>query len=504
MSFLFTMKKIKSLFTLKNLPLLLLIVATIWLRLANLGYSDYQGDEIKALLRPDSGQSVSEFLYSQRKGPVQFLITYGLSFIDPTFLNQFLFRLPFALAGILSVYFFYKLLKMHFGDKVALYGSLFFSLNGILIAFSRIVQYQTVTIMFYLLALFFFSKTIKERGWKTKGWYFGMVAWALSILSHFDGGFIAPFVLYILYRWFKEVDLTLKEKLTPMFLSGILILLILGSFFVPYVANISESTRSYWLNRVADNSAKISSSIVTYKAYNPMYIFYAFVGLVAISFTKIKKTWPLLIWAIFPLFIWEVITDVPGTHIYNYLIPLFGLAAFGIVFVEDFIKRFFKKYACYISGFGLTVLFTFAFALSNQVFVDHSTEYPWEDESFMLRTMQKPNPIFHLSLFGFPYNRGWEEIKMYVAENNNGYYSTNERPSIPRFYIDLPKATADAGPYVSIVNPQSFADELLQSKARYWGSTYEPDKIIYRDGKIVARIYVMPAGDLDTIQEQGY
>ena len=205
-----------------------LIFVTLWLRLANLGYSDYQGDEIKALLRPADGQSVSEFLLDQRKGPVQFLITYTLGFIDPTFLNQFLFRLPFALAGIISVYLFYKLLKYHFNDKVALYGSLFFSLNGILVAFSRIVQYQTVTIMFYLLALYFFTLALKVKAWSVKGLYLGMIAWAVSILAHFDGGFIAPFAFYIFFRWFKEVDLPKKEKITHFIFSGLLAGAILG------------------------------------------------------------------------------------------------------------------------------------------------------------------------------------------------------------------------------------------------------------------------------------
>ena len=481
-----------------------LIFVTLWLRLANLCYSDYQGDEIKALLRPADGQSVSEFLLDQRKGPVQFLITYTLGFIDPTFLNQFLFRLPFSLAGIISVYLFYKLLKYHFNDKVALYGSLFFSLNGILVAFSRIVQYQTVTIMFYLLALYFFTLALKVKAWSVKGLYLGMIAWAVSILAHFDGGFIAPFAFYIFFRWFKEVDLPKKEKITHFIFSGLLAGAILGSFFVPYMNNISEATEDYWLNRVVDTGAKISSSIVTYKAYNPMYIFYAFVGFVALSIAKIKKNWSLVLWAAFPLFIWEVVTDVPGTHIYNYLIPLFGLAGFGVTVLEDLLSKYIKKYSCHLSYLGLSVLFVFAFCLSNRVFVDHSVEYPWEEETFMFRTMRKPNPIFHLSLFGFPYNRGWEEIQTFVSENNNGAFSTNERPSIPRFYIGLPKATDKAGPYVSIVNPQSFAAELLQSKAKYWGSQYEPDRIIYRDGEIVARIYMMIPGQLEDVRNAGY
>ncbi len=84
---------------LKLIPFLFLVFVTLWLRLVNLGYSDFQGDEIKALWRPAPGQSAIDFLYLQKKGPTEFLVTYLLKFVDPTFSNELLLRLPFA-AGI--------------------------------------------------------------------------------------------------------------------------------------------------------------------------------------------------------------------------------------------------------------------------------------------------------------------------------------------------------------------------------------------------------------------
>jgi len=499
------MKKFNEFLTLNKIPILFLIFVTIWLRLANLGYSDYQGDEIKALLRPAEGQTVTEFLFNQRKGPVQFLITYTTSFVDPTFLNQFLFRIPFALAGILAIYFFYKLVKLHFNEKIAIYSALFMSINGLFVAFSRIVQYQSVTILFFILALYFFSLTIKNPKWEIKGWYYGMIFWALSILTHFDGGFIAPFVLYLLYRWFQQSSLDKQTKIKHIILSSLIFLVLLASFFIPYVSNVSDATKDYWLNRLEGSGGKISSSIITFKAYNPKLIFYIFTGLVLVSLSKFKKTWPILLWAAFPLFVWEIITEIPGTHIHNYLIPMTILAAFGITVVEKFMIKLFKNdLGKKLNIFGLSVMFLFIFYASHKVFIDHNVEYPWEPEKFLVWTIPKPNAIFHLSLFGFPYNRGWEEIMTYVSENNDGHFSTNERPSIPRFYIGLHKNSDDAGPYVSIVNPQSFADELLQEKAKYWGENHAPDKIISRDGEVVARIYLMEPGDLSSIQERGY
>lgn len=505
MIYLSIMKRIKRLIENKKTPILYLAFVTVWLRLVNLGYSDYQGDEIKALFRPSEGQSLLNFLMNQRKGPIQFLITYLMRFIDPTYMNQFLMRLPFAIAGVLSVYFFYKLVQMYFDKKVALYAALFVSMNGILVAFSRIVQYQSFTILFFILALYYFSKTIKKTKWEVKGWYVGMIFWALSILTHYDGGFIAPFVLYIFVTWYKKSSLPTKEKIKHIVLSSLIFGILLSSFFVPYIFSISSATKDYWLNRLSGGEGKISSSVVTFKTYNPKYIFYIFSGLVVVSFLRIKKIWPVVFWVAFPLILWELITSIPGTHIYNYLIPLAILAGVGITVIEDLIKNLFKgRLGEAINQFGLTVLFLFMFLLANAVFVNHTTEYPWENEEFMFWTLHKPNPIFHLSMFGFPYNRNWEEIGEYVLANTSGYFSTNERKSIPRFYVPLPKDTPNAGHYISIKNPQSFASDFIQEKAKYWGANYDPVHVIEEDGKVLAEIYFMPQGNLDTIKALGY
>ena len=75
------MKKLFS-FIKKNINIIIVATISFGLRFINLGYSDYEGDEIKALYLPEAGQKLSDFLVSQKKGPVQFLITYLIKFID--------------------------------------------------------------------------------------------------------------------------------------------------------------------------------------------------------------------------------------------------------------------------------------------------------------------------------------------------------------------------------------------------------------------------------------
>src|SRR3989338_8031807 len=148
---------------LKYITFSILTAVTIWLRLVNLGYSDYQGDEIKALFLPTVGQGLMKFIFAQRNGPIQFFITYLIKFLDPPYLNNFLVRLPFALAGILAVIIFYKLIDKHFGHKLALYSAFFMSANGLCVAFSRIAKYQSFVFLFCILPFFFFLLAKKKK-----------------------------------------------------------------------------------------------------------------------------------------------------------------------------------------------------------------------------------------------------------------------------------------------------------------------------------------------------
>ena len=53
------------------------------LRLWNLGYANFQGDEVKALFPADGVDDLNAFLFDQRKGPLQFLVTFMIHLIDP-------------------------------------------------------------------------------------------------------------------------------------------------------------------------------------------------------------------------------------------------------------------------------------------------------------------------------------------------------------------------------------------------------------------------------------
>src|SRR3990172_6261880 len=95
-----------------DLPLVLILLGSAALRFMHLSYSHFQGDEIKALYPP--GSPFPEFLFIQKKGPVQFLVTLLVRSVTGGY-SEWMTRLPFALASLVGVYVLYLLVRDAFG-----------------------------------------------------------------------------------------------------------------------------------------------------------------------------------------------------------------------------------------------------------------------------------------------------------------------------------------------------------------------------------------------------
>jgi 4-amino-4-deoxy-L-arabinose transferase-like glycosyltransferase len=496
----------------KWIPILFLIFVTLWLRLANLGYSDYQGDEIKAMWRPAPGQGALEFLYTQKKGPTEFLVSYLVKFIDPSYSNEFLLRLPFALAGILAVYFFYRLVRLHFGPKIALYATLLLSINGIFVGLMRIVQYQPFVILFSVLTLYTFSLATQQPEWRLRGIYLGVFFWTAALLSHYDGIFIAPFAIYLLVRWYqRNADLPVGVRLKHLGVPFAIGALVLAAYFVPYLISLPSNVRDYLTGRVGGKvgiDKRAISSLLNFELYNPIFTIFIYAAFALLSLPKIKTTYPLILWFALPWAVLELIIFDPGTHIYTYIIPASILVAFGFEFLEEIILKILGNiWGERLNIAWLALLFAWLAGVSHLIFVDHTPEYPYEERKILFWIIGGPGPVHDYKpwTYGFPYYRGWEEIRDFVTTTeNNGYYTTNENTSISIFYIPFTYFADRAGHYIYIHAPQSFESKDRDLKPRYWRKHYKPVKVVEYNGEVVAEIYYMPPGSLGEIWEAGY
>jgi 4-amino-4-deoxy-L-arabinose transferase-like glycosyltransferase len=437
-------------------------ILSIFLRFYNLSYSDYQGDEIKALYNVRNNKEFYEFLFDQKKGPNQFLVTSILREVSNDYYNYFILRLPFALAGILSVLIFYRVVKNYFQEKVALYATIFFGSSGFLVAFSRIVQYQSFVILLGLLSILcgqFFDQTKKKIFL-----YLGFISLALAILFHYDGIFFGvPFAILI-FKNILEDRKGLKSKVN-YFLSGLLFVGILASFYIPFVLNLDNATLSYFQERIegVGGEQKISSSFYNFNLYQPYFSFYIylFFGIIGglVIFKNIRKLEyiSVLIWIFIAFLFMEILIKSPGTHIYTYLIPLMIVCGLGIEKVYSLISN---KNIKLIYGGILITLSVHLYIQSFVLFVENSKEYPWQDKNYLyfdLKALtQEDNKKYYLSLFGFPYNRNWLEIREFL-KNENATYDSSEKSTIGNFYLRNLKFKNYGDIYVEIENPQSFS-----------------------------------------------
>jgi 4-amino-4-deoxy-L-arabinose transferase-like glycosyltransferase len=492
---------------LQHISLLFLIIITLYLRLTNLGYSDYVADEALALIRLAPGQTLLDFILSKPRGPLQYIITYLIGLFVHGYTNTFLTRLPFALAGALGIFTFYALLKRHYGGKTALYAALLLATNGLLVGLHRVVQYQPFTLLLSLLALYAFTLAIQEERWRYTGLYLGMASWALAILSHYDGVFIAPFAGYLLLAWYRQnAAAPARARLRSILVPGGIAALLVTLIYAPLVVGLLTNKQGYLMERLggAVDSAPPAGSLAIFQLYNPLLAIYLYPLLGALSLVNFRRTLPVLLWFLFPWFVMELILSDPGTHIYTYIVPAAALAGLGLAELEDRLARL-KPFLSRLAPVTLGMVVLFFAIVGHFLFVDHTPEYPRTARRILFWTSVEPTKDRRVWLYGFPYNRDWTAIGEYVtAHASRGYFATNEDKDIAGFYVPYTFDADQAGYYINIYKPQSFRDQLANDKIRYWMKNYKPVKVFQRQGLNIAEIYQMPPGTLDEIRETGY
>lgn len=505
-------------------PVFLVILAGMTLRMVNLGYADYQGDEIKAFYLPAPGQSIPDFLFTQRKGPLQFIITGILTLVDPLYENQLLMRFFFSLAAGIALIFFYLLAASLYGKRISIYATLFMATNGILVGLSRIAQYQSYVILGGILALYFFNKAGKDPRFELSGVYLGFASWAVAILAHYDALLIAPLALYLLWEWRHSGMVPGRTKIKHLFASIAIAAVPLLAFYIPFILYIDTETKVYWTQRLSEQAAeKLSSSILLFQIYQPVYVLMIYVILVTVGLAFfagllinrrkgrmqnwtpvdvpvgdfIRNLLATLVWLLIVFTLMEVVIYQPGTHIYTYLMPAFVFLGLGLFAIEQLCERIrWIKHSHEIALAAFSLLFLFLFMQSYAIFVDTNQEYPWENERFLFWMLNKPpssvTERYTLSMFGFPYFRNWEDIGNYIQEHSDfNNVSANEPDVVTNFYVR--KSGRRFSPYryyISIQNPRSFVPVLNERLAALM-RTHEPIYRIVKDEEILAEVFLI-------------
>ena len=457
----------------EKLILIFILILAFIPRFTQLGYSHFYGDETKALYT-QKGISAREYFMNQRKGPVQSLVSWAMEKVVGSY-DEFYTRLPYALAGFLAVLGFFLVAKALTSTPSSLLATFLFSLSGFYIAYSRTVQYQSLLLMFGLFSVWFFYLYTEKKNNLLLLISAGLLA--LSVLSHYDGLF---FVIPIAYFFLTHREISIKH--------AVAFFLVPSVFITGY---FGTNTFAYLYQRALGFYLLPNSSFFTFRVYNPLYVSLIPAVFVFIPFVgKIKKqNIALFAWFIIPFVAFELLFSNPGTHIHNYMIPLYILSGLGIYRVFTLLKN---KSLQTLYCVTIAIVFALIAVANYSIYIPKfNTGYPWVDSHVgpvsLARVERGKYQIF---LYGFPYNRGWAQIREYIftsVPDKPRNFSTNDNVTIAEFYMS-PLLAYHARPqyYIEVFDNQLDKElkETIDDPLIYF-----MEKEFYVDGKLVAKLY---------------
>jgi 4-amino-4-deoxy-L-arabinose transferase-like glycosyltransferase len=220
------------------LRLALLLVVAGALRFFVLGYAEFHEDEVEVTtfaLRAIKGEDYALFLH--RKGPVQMSVVAAFWLLGGR-ISEGWARMPFALASLAGVLALYLLGRRMWGERAGLLAGALVALNGYLVAFGRMAQYQSFVFFLGALAVYcyycYYRDSVEtSEVCETSGVYqlLGALFLAASLLAHYDALPFLPAVGYIYFLKWRSSGV----KLRSLFFSLALLLAILAFFYVPFI-----------------------------------------------------------------------------------------------------------------------------------------------------------------------------------------------------------------------------------------------------------------------------
>ncbi len=168
------------------------------LRLTNLGYAEYHGDEARAVLRAAAVvQGDAGVLFLHKKGPAEILLPAAvLALTGP--LTETTARLPLALANLTAVAALFWLGRRLFGPVAGVAAALLLTVDGFGVGFGRIVQYQSLVILLTATTLLVLARLVETPRGSARGLALAAGLTAAGLWAHYEAGLVAVPALYLL------------------------------------------------------------------------------------------------------------------------------------------------------------------------------------------------------------------------------------------------------------------------------------------------------------------
>jgi len=277
---------------------ILIVVLASFFRFTFLGYSEFQDDEAKVMLKAAGAiQGRDDVLFLHKKGPAEILIpAIFYSLMGRT--NEFAARLPFALANLLGIIVVYLIGREMFNDSVGLVAALLLSINGYFVAFSRIVQYQSIVFLMMVLSILCYYRFYRGEANVRPYQMLGTLFLGVGLLAHYDAIFAVPIIAYLCLKKSRLRPSNFKSDLPSLLVSSLITLCLLSAFYVPLIRHpYFEEVQMYLTartmagGRIFYNNLKDFLSMST--VYNSTYYFvFLIVLLVMMVIEQLHKVSP--------------------------------------------------------------------------------------------------------------------------------------------------------------------------------------------------------------------
>lgn len=453
-----------------------LLLPALFLRFANLGYSEFQGDEALAMITAaEMLEGHEDALFLRGKGPAEVLFPAALWRLSGP-ITEGIARLPFAVAGMMAVVTLYLLAEELLSTRNALFAAAFLAAAGLMVGFSRIVQYQTLVIWFSALSLWSlwqWRETNQLRWAGLAGLFLGV-----GLLAHYDAILVLPALGWV---WLTAVKPP-RRWLTPgVFLA--VFTAAAGLFYLPYLLDPQISrTGSYLGDRIGAGGAWLKNNLGDFLHFNSFYSSFYYVlvvGLLAVGFfgwaiyhyrrsrlpgaiiavaalliplllPNLPGAWAFgpmalvmaaaffspalnrahqtaLLWFAAPFLGYNFGVAMPLTHIYTVLPGLALLAGFSTAQI-----KLNRRALALVGGVALALSTLYLW----NAFVRHDVEflqdYPAANLPFFVTPYADPPQT---GFFGFAHKSGWKMAgALITAGALNGDYGSNEEEDVTSWY----------------------------------------------------------------------
>ncbi len=456
-------------------------------RFPTLGYSEFQGDEAIILRR--AAQILAgerEQLFLHQKGPVEILMPLSLWSLTGT-LNEWQARVPFTLMGVLAVFALLLVGRRWFNARAGVLAGLSAAIAGFLVAFSRIVQYQSVVVA--LSALSLLMMTDYARAGHCRALLLAAAFMAYGLLAHYDTVLFAPAAAWLLFSGMLQRRDNWRPEARNILLALLMGAVILALFYVPFMSNPNfAKTFGYLAQGRLGNDGPVYNNISKVwrmsTFYNSVYYVVGVLLLLVVGVLwHVKKMTlgshvaPWLYLGV-PLVFYLFLVFDPRTHIYTFY-PGAAMMAAAVV------DRLWTKLTPLPRWrAGLAVLGGLWYVLCAGyivlAFISHTPEYKreWPASRHPLYPVTWDTlPLF--GFFGFPYRAGWKAVEgLYAQGILAGVYASNEEPEVTTWYVRGGTRTLCGNPDLYIL-----AENVQDEIAIDWGE-------LEREYALFARIMV--------------